>query len=427
MRDDPPVGTHGYGPTAIGLCLRLVLEAGVSLRGVPRVLATVSQCLGLSLPVPCWTSTRGWLLRLGHAALSAPKPQTQDWAWLIDHSVQIGQEKTLVILGIRLADLPPRGQALRHQDVHLIHLQPAKSWTRQQVDEALEKAAAITGVPRVIVNDHGGDVSGGVALFQQRHRQTVEIYDIKHKAACRLKKRLETDARWQQFQALVGQTRCAIQQTELAFLVPPAPKPKARFMNLSGQLSWAARTLATVREPRGVQPFATARRLKEKLGWIEDFAPEIADWSQQQQVVNVAVQLINQEGIYRGVSHVMSEQLSHLDALGPRAAELAGELTHFVREQERPLGAEERVPGSTEVLESCFGKFKQLEKQQSRGGFTHLLLGFGAMLSRTTRSFVQEAMQRSGVADVKRWVSQTLGTTLFAQRKLAYASATESG
>src|ERR671922_213952 len=89
-----------------------------------------------------------------------------------------------------------------------------------------------TGAPRVIVNDHGVDLSGGVALFQQRHGQTVEIYDAKHKAACLLKSRLEKDPRWQEFQTRVGQTRCAVQQTELAFLAPPSPKPKARFMNL---------------------------------------------------------------------------------------------------------------------------------------------------------------------------------------------------
>jgi len=72
--------------------------------------------------------------------------QSDDWAWLIDHSVQIGQEKCLVILGIRLLDLPQRGQSLRHEDLELIELMPAKSWTRREVDQALEKAIQRTGV-----------------------------------------------------------------------------------------------------------------------------------------------------------------------------------------------------------------------------------------------------------------------------------------
>ena len=419
------VASHGFGPELIGLFLRLVLVAGVSLRGASRVLATISEALGLELPAPCWTTGRLWLLRLGHAMLTANLLEADDWAWLIDHSVQIGQEKCLVILGIRLIDLPERGQSLRHEDLELIELMPAKSWTRAEVDQALEKAVERTGeAPRVIVDDHGGDLTGGVALFQRRHPQTVEIYDAKHKAACLLKNRLKKNPRWREFQTGVGQTRCAVQQTELAFLIPPAPRPKARFMNLGPQLAWAKRVLAILREP---PEWISAERLKEKLGWIETFGDDLTDWSQWQQMVDVTVRLVNCQGIYRGVARLLAKQFSQLDALGESATELAEQLVEFVRSQECRTRRGERFPGSTEVLESCFGKFKQLEKQQSRGGFTQLLLGFGALLSKVTTATVREAMQASRTADIRTWAKQTLGVTVFAQRKLAFVGATKTG
>ena len=56
-------------------------------------------------------------------------------------------------------------------------------------------------------------------------------------------------ARWQELQQRIGQTRCAIQQTEMSFLVPPAPKPKARFMNLAPTLQWAENVLRVLRQP----------------------------------------------------------------------------------------------------------------------------------------------------------------------------------
>src|ERR1700691_235315 len=90
--DDEPPGMHGYGVHLICLCLRLVLEGGVSLRGVPRVLAVLSQALGLCLEIPDWTTNRLWLMRLGHAELTMRLEQARDWAWLVDHSVQIGDE-----------------------------------------------------------------------------------------------------------------------------------------------------------------------------------------------------------------------------------------------------------------------------------------------------------------------------------------------
>ena len=68
---------------------RLVLEARVSMRGASRVLKLMSEQLGCDEPVPHWTTGRKWLQRQGHAQLTSPLPQADDWAWLVDHTVQI--------------------------------------------------------------------------------------------------------------------------------------------------------------------------------------------------------------------------------------------------------------------------------------------------------------------------------------------------
>jgi hypothetical protein len=420
-----PVAANGYGIGLQWLFIRLVL-AGASLRGASRFLALLAEALGWSTSIPHWTTGRLWLLRVGHAALTCAKTEADDWVWLIDHSVQIGQEKCLVILGIRLRDLPPAGQCLSHADLELIAQVPRKSWTRQEVDEQLEAAAQITGVPRVIVDDHGVDIHGGVTFFQERHPQTIEIYDAKHKAACLLKGRLEKQPRWQEFQKHLAQTRCAIQQTELAFLTPPAPKPKARFMNLEPSLDWAHKVLAILAKPTAaVQEFVSVQRLQEKLGWLQGFAGDVQEWFEWQEVVNVAVNFVNRQGIYRGAARKLQAELPKL--AHPSSQSLAQELVGFVAQQARRNRPGERFPGSTEALESCFGRFKQLEKQQARGGFTSLLLGFGALLSKTTTTAIKQALEHSRTKEIVTWCKEHLGTTVFSQRKLAFASATEPG
>jgi hypothetical protein len=424
--DEPP-GSHGYGSNTVCLFLRLVMS-GVSLRGVPRVLAVLAEACGLPLDVPHWTTGRLWLMRLGHAMLTSPLEQADDWAWLADHSVQIGQEKALAIVGIRLRDLPPPGECLQHRDLHLIAWVPRKSWTRQEVDAALEQAIQRTGVPCVIVDDHGVDLVGGVNFFQERHPDTVEIYDLKHKAACLLKHRLEKEPRWQEFQRQIGQTRCAVQQTELAFLTPCAPKPKARFMNLEPQLAWAENVLEVLHEPpTEVQQWVRPERLQEKLGWLNEFAEPVAEWSEWQRVINLSVEFVNRQGLYRGAAQELRRQLPRRLAHASTAT-LAKELVDFVGSQAKKTKPGERFPGSTEALESCFGKLKELEKQQSRGGFTSFMVSFGAMLATTTAKAVDTAMKHSGTQDVYDWCKEHLGATLFSKRKLAFAkSATEHG
>ena len=417
--DEPP-GGHGYGISTVCLFQRLAL-IGVSLRCVPRVLAVLAEAFGLPLEIPHWTTGRLWVMRSGHAMLTSPLEPAEDWAWLADHSVQIGQEKALAIVGIRLRDLPPPGKCLRHQDLHLIAWVPRKSWTRDEVDTALEQATQRTGVPRVIVNDHGVDLAGGVDFFQERHPDTVDIYDIKHKAACLLKHRLEKEPRWQEFQRKIGQTRCAVQQTEMAFLVPPAPKPKARFMNLEPQLAWADGVLDVLREPPAqVLQWVRPERLQEKLGWLIEFAEPVSEWSEWQQIINLSVEFVNRQGLYRGVAKDVRGELPRRFA-HPTTRVLAKDLVRFVATQARQTRPGERFPGSTEVLESCFGKMKELEGQQSRGGFTSFMLSFGAVMAKTTAEAVDAALKYSGTKDVYDWCREHLGPTLFSQRKLAFA------
>jgi hypothetical protein len=402
------------------LFLRLVL-AGLSLRAVPRALEIISSALGLALPVPHWTTGRLWLLRLGLSLLKTTLSKAADWAWLVDHSVQIGKDKCLAILGVRLKDLPKLGDCLKHSDLHLVGLVLRKSWTRQEVDDALEAATQRTGIPRVIVDDHGVDIAGGVSFFQERHPETIEIYDAKHKAACLLNARLAKDLRWQEFHQAIARTRCAIQQTEAAFLVPPAPKPKARFMNLAPMLAWAQKTLALLRRPGlQVSRWVNRQRREEKLGWLRGFDTELREWGEWQQVVNVTAEFVNRRGIYRGAASELGSVLSpHREF--PTSRSLAEELLAFVAEQEDRLRPQERVPGSTEALESCFGRFKNLEKQQARGGFTSLILGFGALLADTSAETVAEAMCQSPTQAVFDWCAENLGTTVFSQRKQAFA------
>lgn len=425
--DEEPPGGHGYAVGMRCLFLRLVLE-GVSLRGVPRVLAVLAETFGWSLPVPHWTTGRLWLLRLGHALLTTALEKSEDWVWLIDHSVQIGQEKCLAILGIRLRDLPEPGHCLRHSDMHLIALVPRKSWTAQEVDKQLEAASQRTGPPRAIVDDHGSDVAGGVRFFQERHVETVEIYDAKHKAACLLKGRLAKNPRWQEFQQRMAQTRCAIQQTEMAFLVPPGPKPKARFMNLEPTMRWAENVLAVLRQPPpAVHDHVRPERLEDKLGWLREYAADVAEWSEWQQGVNVTVAFVDHQGVYRGAAKTLWGELQRCQVHASSKI-LAKELVVFAAKQASPLRRGERFPGSTEVLESCFGRFKQLEKQQARSGFTSLVLGFGALLSDNTTKVIKEAMEHSRTKDIFAWCKEHLGTTLFGRRKLAFAaSATKDG
>ena len=95
-------------------------------------------------------------------------------------------------------------------------------------------------------------------------------------------------------------------------------------------------------------------------------------------------------------------------------------LLRFVRQAEGQLSEGQRLPLSTEILESSFGLLKQLEGQHSKGGFTSLLAAYGCLLERATPESIREDFERVRVKDVKAWVAENLGQTVTAKRKVAY-------
>jgi hypothetical protein len=397
----------------------LVLDCGASLRCAAKVFELFGSTAGQDGINPDRSTGRLWLLRIGLAALLRAKTIADDWVWLVDHSIQIGQCKCLVILGIRLRDLP-EGRPLGHHDMELIALVPMTSSTKQTVAACLENAVPQTGVPRAILDDHGADLHGGVEIFRQIHPETSEFYDIKHKAACLLKARLEREPRWKAYASQLGQTKFAVQQTALACLAPPSQRSKARFMNVDGLVDWGIETLALVNDPSGMTKLRiSAELMKAKLGWLEDFREELAEWSACMAVIDKSLDFIR----CRGLTACAGRELEAIlpVALGS-AGELREQLLGFVTDESSKVRQGERLPGTTEVLESCFGKLKALEDGQSKSGFTGLVLSLGAMVSTWTAESVGEALERCRVRDVLDWCRKNLGPSVQSQRRHAYGT-----
>ena len=100
----------------------------------------VRSVFGVAGPCPSWYAGRFWLLRIGYYKLMRPKEQTGDWVWIVDHTVQLGAEKCLLILGVRLSQLSPTDLVLSHDDVEPIALFPVTHSRGEVVFEQLEYA-----------------------------------------------------------------------------------------------------------------------------------------------------------------------------------------------------------------------------------------------------------------------------------------------
>jgi hypothetical protein len=417
LPSDPPVGTHGYGARMISLAIDLARDVG--LRGAARSIKKFIAWLGVEQRTPDFSSIRTWMQRFGIAQMERPMERADDWVWMADHSNQIGPEKALAILAVRASEMPERGQTLRHEDVRTLTVIPGKTWKKEDVAEVFSDLANRYGAPRAILMDGAAELREGALSLKTRRSDTITLHDFKHKASNVFKALIGKDPRFIEFNTQLGRTRSAIQQTEIAFLTPPSLKQKARFMNLGPQLKWAMIVLELLNRPEAkVRQWVTPERLEEKLGWLREFTDDIASWWECQRVINVGLKLINTQGLFWGVGQQLQHELA--DVQHATSQKLAAQLIEFLTAAEEQLKEGERLPISTEILESSFALYKQLERQHSKGGFTSLLASFAALLTTPTPSLIRESLSRVSNADVKRWVKDKLGETLQAKRIATY-------
>jgi hypothetical protein len=166
----------------------------------------------------------------------------------------------------------------------------------------------------------------------------------------------------------------------------------------------------------------TTERLEEKLGWLRAFAGELAVWRECQWVVSRGVTFINEQGLFRGAGRQL-RTLLFADLKHSLSKRLAKQLVKFVVAGERQLKEAkvgERLPMSTEIVESTFAHYKQLERQHSKGGFTSLLAGYAALLTKTTPESIKRAFLMAKTKDVRKWIKDNLGETLTTKRRIAY-------
>jgi hypothetical protein len=353
--------------------------------------------------------------------MQQPLMPDEDLVIMVDHSNQIGTEKVLVALGVNAGELPESGETLKHENVRVLEVKPGSEWKTVNMEQQYQELADRYGTPRAVLVDGAAELRDGAKCLENRRNDTIVLRDFKHFAANVMKSLLGNDQRFQEVGGKIGKTRSVIQQTELAHLTPPSPKQKARFMNLASTIGWMTLIVWLLENPDAkAREGISGQRMQDKLGWVKEYANDIEVWQECQDVVSASITFINEQYLFKGAANalrnVIGDSLKH-----EKSKELAKRLTDFIHDAEQKLRDGERLPMSTEILESAFGLYKQLEGHHSKSGFTSLLACFPALLKPTTPTVVREAFQRVSAKDVTAWVKQYFGSTVTSRRQAAYA------
>jgi hypothetical protein len=358
------------------LSLGLHKHATVGCRKIARILEVFSSQIGLS--IPHHTTIRQWIIRQGCHSLQRPLKKADDWISIGDLTISAGKLKCLAILGVRMNQLKTRKDlTLSHKDVEVIGLYPTEKSTGKFVEEAYEDSAKrIGGNFLANILDQGSDIKMGARLYQQSHPKVKILHDISHKLSNVMEHTLSNNKSWSAYVQQLNKTRRRVYQTELSALMPKKQREKARFMDIGYLVNWPDRIIRS--KLNGGLRSISEGRYQDYLGWIDKFTPLLDQWKSMVGIVKLIKETVRKYGYSMDVYTYLKMMFDEAAIEKEQVQEFILKCLNTLYEEVVKLDAGQTLIGSTEVIESVFGKYKAIN--EGLHGVTGSILGISTFV-----------------------------------------------
>ena len=475
-----PIFGHHYGSGEVLLSVLLYLSTSAGFRGVSRSFGLFSIYLAGLLKQMSYSTLNHWVLRLGYGLLTQPLPKSNDWIYILDHSIQLGTDRCLVILGVRAQSLGQDGYNLTHQQMQVLDIYIHSKACAQVVYERLGLAAKRSGRPVQVLSDQGADIRKGVALFAQDHPRLICSSDITHKIGCLLKKYLPTDPRWVGLETTLTSISHRIKQSNLSFLRPATVGKKSRWLNIEKIMSWLTQlfryqqqgdfgliargfqianpdkilaqlydhlpdkrqaqtlkkklTTLVVQTPEDLrlEPLSQFPAIIDQIQWVPRATVEFEnkfqplfeyrafakELDQLHQVLSQTKTIIKNEGL--SLDTLAKIERIETEISYPLIRKLYTELVNFLVKEHAQAGPDPRAMLlCSDVIESIFGKYKAKAKT-SVGGMYQSVLMIPLFCETLSHQKIKSILEEVSIKQVYQWIDHIRGPSNLAKRRRAF-------
>jgi hypothetical protein len=361
---------------------------------------------------PSDSTVRLWVMRSGYAKLNKELPDGQ-WIMIGDVTVDIGTLKCLVNVGVNLDVLYEREDiTLTFEDLEIVGIHPTQKATGEFAEESfrsdINRLGGFGNVKALLI-DQGRDLTKGAKLLQKGEKRLKILHDISHKLSLVLERDLKEDPLWNEYTKHLTKTKQLVQQTELAGLQPPKQRSKARFMNVSLYIDWFTR-LQKSKEDGNLKHIPEGR-FNEYFGWMSKFEFFYEIIQQKVGITEIIKDTVRRGGYSMKIYEHLIE-LFDLMPLDKGVRCFICKALDAVNEEVEKLDEEERLPATTEIVESLFGSHKN-HSTCGGHGITGNVLTLGALVGKTlTSEEIRKTMEETPVQSMLGWVNDKVGDTL---------------
>lgn len=395
QRQPTKVKGHTYPAELIALAVFIVIQGKGSLRCAAKAVGYVAQLLGWSYPAPSHSSVRRWIVRLGLAQLQQTAEYRGEYIGLLDESIQIGAEKLLLFLGLRVDHDQRRGRPLRRQDVRVLGLEVQSSWTGVHVAEfLLRRLRAMPGLKlRYCITDGGTNLNKALRICG-----ISAVGDCTHVMMNAVKKALNNHAALSQLAANVGRFRRQTLLSADGWLAPPTLRDKDRFLRIFTLLPWVDRT------DRHWHNLSAA--LRNKLAFLTAARPGLVSMRQLKTLVELSAGILKGAGLSARSQRLWEKAVAgyaQKHVLSPEAQLFIDKLRAYFTAHEGVMDRYGRLVCCTDIVESTFGRYK------NKGGMAAITadaLGITLYGLQITPELVRKSLLTVPYQTVQAWESR---------------------
>jgi len=397
------------------------LQAVVSFRSVPRILDLLrtQALLGVSW-VPHFTSVINWTLRVGLGLLRQVASTSQPWVAIIDHSIDVGTKKALVVLRVPLAALSQRGAAIQLGDCECIGLTIADTVNGETVALHLQAIFQRSGTPVAITKDCDATLHKGVRLWMDNAGVTVPmIEDIGHVLAAALKAQFEQTSDYQRFTALAAKAAKALRQTDLAFLIPPKLRSKGRFLSIGKLARWGEKMLGVLAVKGRASKGSPLAKLRAALPGFLRLRAFVATFAATAVTVSQVMEILKHQGLHRSTYGQCCQLADQLPTNSIVRHRLCAWLSRHIDIQRQLTSLPLMV--SSDIIESLFGNFKHILERSPQADMNRTALLIPALCGRPDAAIRSHALVHARHADLAKWEQEHIPYTMRKKRQAFFA------
>jgi len=366
-------------------------------------LRIINQYQGLYQRVPSHTSILGWVKKFGYYQLTKPKPRSPDWVILLDESVQFGQNKLLVIYGVRQSRIDFT-RPLRFSDLNALALSTRSSWTGTAIQALLEPLRARLGTIVYAVADQGNPIQKALKLTGIPH-----VGDLTHAMALMVSHLYRKDPEFVTYTRALAHLRGTQALGKMAHILPPNQRVKARFMNLRPLSDWGGAVLSLLADTTG-----RFSQEKQTLQWVGAYRELIGELQRLNQMINQIQALLKYQGLSRKTLQAVSPILEQGQT--PRLQAFKKAMLMYFSQTLGSAAQKTPILCCSDILESCFGKYKNYLQGNPMVGITNLSLSIAAFTGQINANESQKAFEATRVAQVTEWSHIHIGRTTLSKR-----------